>query len=90
MGGGGGQHQGAGGHQAFLVGQSQDRALLQGAQARLQPGHADDGRHDPIGGAAGSLDQRIPPGGGQGVRALQGSAQGGQTGFVGADGNLRA
>ena len=47
--------------QAFLVGKRGERALPHGLERRLQPRRADDRRHDPVGGPARGLEQRLLP-----------------------------
>ena len=92
-GAGGGDHQFAGQHQRFLVGQQQALAGARGGQGRGQPGGADDRRHHGVALRAGdqAFQRRVAgvgtggqPGGGQAIAQCRVGVRVGDHRMVGA------
>ena len=78
------------GDKRFLVGQGQRGPLGQRTKARFQPCRAHDGGHNPIGGAAGRVDQGLGACCDLGSTALERRAQILQTVVIGRDGQFGA
>ena len=82
-------HQFAGANQTFLVRQGHGGAPSHRRQRRLQPGGADDRGHDPLGGHAGGLDQRLTPGAHLDTGPAERLLEIGVTALIGDDGHAR-